>query len=121
MISLMREYARSLKVVLLIVIVVFILTSGVIVYFGTDPLGGGASPNTVAVVNGEEIPLERFRRAQGNLVAAYERMSRQRVTPEMAERLGLSQQVVNELVTEAVVIQGAAKEDRKSTRLNSSH
>ena len=110
MISLMREYARSLKVVLLIVIVVFILTSGVIVYFGTDPLGGGASPNTVAVVNGEEIPLERFRRAQGNLVAAYERMSRQRVTPEMAERLGLSQQVVNELVTEAVVIQGAAKE-----------
>jgi peptidyl-prolyl cis-trans isomerase D len=108
-ISLMREYARSLKVVLLIVIVVFILTSGVIVYFGTDPLGG-ASPNVVAVVNGEEIPLERFRRAQGNLVAAYERMSRQRVTPEMAERLGLSQQVVNELVTEAVVIQGAAKE-----------
>ncbi|HEY7869307.1 MAG TPA: SurA N-terminal domain-containing protein, partial [Methylomirabilota bacterium] len=103
MISLMREYARSLKVVLLIVIVVFILTSGVIVYFGTDPLGG-ASPNVVAVVNGEEIPLERFRRAQGNLVAAYERMSRQRVTPEMAERLGLSQQVVNELVTEAVVI-----------------
>jgi peptidyl-prolyl cis-trans isomerase D len=108
-ISLMREYARSLKVVLLIVIAVFILTSGVIVYFGTDPLGG-ASPNTVALVNGEEIPLERFRRAQDNLVAAYERMSRQRVTPEMAERLGLSQQVVTELVTEAVVVQGAAKE-----------
>src|SRR5258705_9549267 len=37
-------------------------------------------------------------------------MSRQRLTPELAERLGLSQQVVNELVTEAVVIQGAAKE-----------
>jgi hypothetical protein len=37
-------------------------------------------------------------------------MSRQRLTPELAERLGLSQQVVNELVTEAVVIQGAATE-----------
>ena len=37
-------------------------------------------------------------------------MSRQRLTPELAERLGLSQQVVNELVTEAMVIQGAANE-----------
>ena len=43
-------------------------------------------------------------------------MSRQRLTPEMAERLGLSQQVVNELVTEAVVIQGAAKEGRARER-----
>ncbi|MGH7316112.1 MAG: peptidylprolyl isomerase [Candidatus Rokuibacteriota bacterium] len=109
MISLMRDYARSLKIVLLIVIVVFVLTSGVLFYFGTGPFEGGGS-NAVAVVNGEEIPFERFQRAQANIMAAYERMSRQRLTPEVAERLGLSQQVVNELVTEAVVIQGAAKE-----------
>jgi peptidyl-prolyl cis-trans isomerase D len=108
-ISVMREYARSLKIVLLIVIVVFILTSGVLFYFGTGPFEGARS-NAVAVVNGEEIPFERFRRAQSNFIAAYERMSRQRLTPELAERLGLSQQVVNELVTEAVVIQGAATE-----------
>ena len=109
MISMMREYARSLKIVLLIVVVVFILTSGVLFYFGTGPFESARS-NAVAVVNGEEIPFERFRRAQSNLIAAYERTSRQRLTPELAERLGLSQQVVNELVTEAVVIQGAAKE-----------
>jgi len=108
-ISVMREYARSLKIVLLIVVVVFILTSGVLFYWGGGP-SGGARANTVAVVNGEEIPFERFRRAQSNMIAAYERMSRQRLTPELAERLGLSQQVVNELVTEAVVIQGAGKE-----------
>jgi peptidyl-prolyl cis-trans isomerase D len=108
-ISMMRDYARSLKVVLLIVVVVFILTSGVLFYWGSDP-SGGVPGNTVAVVNGEEIPFERFRRAQANTIAAYERMARQRLTPELAERLGLSQQVVNELVTEAVVIQGAAKE-----------
>jgi peptidyl-prolyl cis-trans isomerase D len=105
----MRDYARSLKFVLLIVIVVFILTSGVLFYFGTGPFERGPS-NAVAVVNGEEIPQERFRRAQANLAAAYERMARQRLTPEIAERLGLSQQIINELVTEAVVIQGAAKE-----------
>jgi peptidyl-prolyl cis-trans isomerase D len=108
-ISVMREYARSLKIVLLIVIVVFILTSGVLFYFGSGPFEG-ARGNAVAVVNGEEVSFERFRRAQSNLMAAYERMSRQRLTPEMVERLGLSQQVINELVSEAVVIQGAAQE-----------
>ena len=109
MISMMREYARSLKIVLLIVVVVFILTSGVLFYWGSGP-SSGVPGNSVAVVNGEEIPFERFRRAQANTIAAYERMSRQRLTPELAERLGVSQQVVNELVTEAVVIQGAVKE-----------
>jgi peptidyl-prolyl cis-trans isomerase D len=110
-ISVMREYARSLKIVLLIVIVVFILTSGVLFYFGTSPFGStGGRSSAVAVVNGEEIPRERYQRAQANIMAAYERMARQRITPEMAERLGLAQQVLNELVTEAVVIQGATKE-----------
>jgi peptidyl-prolyl cis-trans isomerase D len=108
-ISVMREYARSLKIVLLIVIAVFILTSGVLFYFGTGPFGSGRS-NAVAVVNGEEIPQDRFRRAQTNIIAAYERVSRQRLTPELAERLGLSQQVINELVTEALVVQGAGQE-----------
>ncbi len=109
MISMMREYARSLKIVLLIVVVVFILTSGVLFYFGSGPFGSGKS-NAVAVVNGEEIPPERFKRAQANMMAAYARMARQQLTPELAERLGLSQQVINELVTEAIVIQGAADE-----------
>ena len=109
MISMMRDYARSLKIVLLIVVVVFILTSGVLFYFGSGPFGSGKS-NAVAVVNGEEIPPERFKRAQANMMAAYARMARQQLTPELAERLGLSQQVMNDLVTEAVVIQGAADE-----------
>ena len=77
MISVMREYARSLKIVLLIVIVVFILTSGVLFYFGTGPFGSaGARGSAVAVVNGEEIPRERYQRAQANMMAAYERMAR---------------------------------------------
>src|SRR6185312_11401051 len=84
----MREYARSLKFVLLVVVVVFILTSGVLFYFGSGPLGGGGRSHAVAVVNGEEIPPERFRRAQANMLAAYERMARQRLTPELAVRVG---------------------------------
>lgn len=114
MITAMRDYARGLKFVLLIVIAIFILTSGVLLYFGTAPLGGGTGTG-VAVVNGEEIPYARFRRAQANFMAEYERMARQRLTAEMAERLGLTQQVLNELVLDVVVVQGAAREGVRVT------
>src|SRR5258705_3717946 len=103
----MREYARSLKFVLLIVVVVFILTSGVLFYFGSGPFGGGKS-NAVAVVNGEEIPPERFKRAQANMMAAYARMARQQLNPELAERLGPSHQGIHDLVSQAIGIHGAA-------------
>lgn len=109
MISSMREYFRSLKFILVIIILAFIATS--VVYFGTSALSGGANrPNVVATVNGEEIPQERFQRAQANLVAAYEQMTKQRVTPEIAERMGLAQQVINDLVTDAVIVQSAERE-----------
>ena len=109
MISSMREYFRSLKFILVIIILAFIGTS--VVYFGTSTLsGGGSNPNVVATVNGEEIPAERYRRALANLGAEYERLAKQRMTPELAERLGLNQQVMNELVAEALIIQGAERE-----------
>ena len=109
MISSMREYFRSLKIVLVIIILAFIGTS--VVYFGATTIGGGgAKPNVIATVNGEEIPAERFRRAQANMVQAYERMSKQPMTPELAERLGLDQQVIGDLVADAVIVQGAARE-----------
>jgi peptidyl-prolyl cis-trans isomerase D len=105
----MREYFRGLKFVLVIIIVAFVGTS--VVYFGSSAISGLQNkPNVVATVNGEEIPSERFRRAQQNVVENYERMAKQRLTPEMAERLGISQQVMNELVTDVVIVQGAARE-----------
>src|SRR5262245_17793730 len=110
----MREYFRSLKFILVVIILAFIATS--VVYFGTSTLNGSAGkPNVVATVNGEDIPAERFRRAQANLVDAYERMAKQRMTPELAERLGLNQQVINDLVTDALVVQGAAREGIRVT------
>src|SRR5260370_7259609 len=99
----MREYARSLKFVLLIVVVVFILTSGVLFYFGSGPFGGGKS-NAVAVVNGEEIPPERFKRAQANMMAAYARMARQQLTPDLAERLAPAQPATHPPATPPLLI-----------------
>jgi peptidyl-prolyl cis-trans isomerase D len=107
-ISSMRNYFRSLKFVLLIVIVAFVATS--VVYFGAGALNEGGSGNAVATVNGEEISVDRFRRAYANYVEFLQQAYRQRLTPEMIERLGLSQQVLSELIQEALVVQQAAKE-----------
>ena len=108
MISSMREYFKSLKFILVIIVIAFVATS--VVYFGTGDSGSGGTPNIVGTVNGEEIPTERFRRTQANLIEQYERMTRQRLTPEMIERLGLNQRVMNELVNDTMVVQAAGRE-----------
>ena len=69
MISTMREYFRGLKFVLLLVIVAFVATS--VVYFGAGSMSGGVSDHAVATVNGEEIPVERFRRAYSSYIEFY--------------------------------------------------
>ena len=109
MISAMREYFQSLKIILVVIILVFIVTS--VIYFGQSIMSGGTTrPDVVATVDGEDIPLERYQRASTALMDQYERMTKQRMTPEMAQRLGLHQQVLNDLVNEAVVVQGAKHE-----------
>lgn len=111
MISSMRGYFKSLKFILVIIVVAFVVTS--VVYFGTGNSGNsgsGGTPNIVGTVNGEEIPTERFRRTQANLIEQYERMTRQRLTPEMIERIGLNQRVMNELVNDTLVVQSAGRE-----------
>ena len=71
----------------------------------------GNAPNIVGTVNGEEIPTERFRRTQANLIEQYERMTKQRVTPEMIETgSGLNQRVMNELVNDTMIVQAAGRE-----------
>src|SRR5262245_65427821 len=105
----MREYFRGLKLVLLFVIVAFIATS--FLYFGSDTLRmGNARSNAIASVNGEEIPPARFQRMQRNYIEYYRRAYQQNITPEMADRLGLTQQVINDLIQEALVLQQAKRE-----------
>jgi peptidyl-prolyl cis-trans isomerase D len=104
----MREYFRGLKFILIIVVVAFVATS--VVYFGTGNTDANRNPAVVATVNGEQIPAERFRRAQANLVEQYERFSRQRLTPDMMERFGITQQVMTELVNDVMIEQVAARE-----------
>src|SRR5262245_722350 len=106
----MREYFRSLKFILVIIIVAFLATS--VVYFGTSAISGtsGGKHNVIAAVNGEEIPADRFRRGQANLIMMYERASKQKVTAEQAEQLGINRQVMGDLVRDALIVQTANRE-----------
>ena len=109
LIGAMRGYFRGLKFVLLVVIVAFIATS--LFFYGSGPMReDGTRASAIATVNGEEIPAGRFQRMQRNYLEYYRRTYRQDITPEMAERMGLTQQVISDLVQEALIIQQATRE-----------
>jgi peptidyl-prolyl cis-trans isomerase D len=107
----MREYFRGLKFILIIIVVAFVGTS--VVYFVTSLGNAPNRPSVVATVNGEEIPVERFRRAQASLISRIEQTYQQRLTPELIDRLGINQQAINELINDAVIVQAAAHEGIK--------
>ena len=106
MITVMRQYRKTLQIALLLVIVAFVVTS--VVVFGAG--SSGVRQDSVATVNGEAIPLERYERRFRAYYNAYAQMYRDRFSPEMAQQLGLPRQVVSDLVQEALVVQRAAKE-----------
>jgi peptidyl-prolyl cis-trans isomerase D len=107
----MRRYRRTLQIGLLVVIAAFVVTS--VVVFGSG--GGPDHPDAVATVNGEVISRERFERRHRALFEAHRQRYGERFSPEVAEVLGLRQQVVNDLVQEALVIQRARAEGLETT------
>src|SRR5439155_1009164 len=101
MITLMRRHRKALQIGLLVVIAAFV--ASLFVFGATGSRGGGDPRDTVATVNGEVIPIERYQRRYKSYMEAYAQIYRDRFSPEMAERLGLPQQVVGDLVQEALI------------------
>ena len=109
MITVMRRYRKSLQLGLLVVIAAFV--ASLFVFGATGSRFGGDVPrDSVATVNGETIPLERFQRRYQSYLEAYAQIYRDRFSTEMAERLGLPQQVLGDLVQEALIVQRATAE-----------
>ena len=108
MITFMRLHRKALQVGLLVVIAAFVASLFV---FGSSGFDKGAErADAVATVNGEKISRRQYQdRFQGYL-EMYSRGNQGRLTAELAEQLGLPQRVVDELVTEAAVVQRAQKE-----------
>jgi len=108
MITFMRKYRKGLQIGLLIVIAAFVASLFVFGSSGFDK--GGERADAVAKVNGETISRRQYQdRFQGYL-EMYSRGNQGRLTPELAEQLGLPQRVVDELVTEAAGVQRAQAE-----------
>src|SRR5207237_10322929 len=97
MITVMRRYRKSLQLGLLVVIAAFVASLFVFGATGSRS-GGGAPRDSVATVNGETIPLERSQRRYQSYLEAYAQIYRDRFSTEMAERLGLPQKVLGDLV-----------------------
>jgi len=98
---------RNTKILLIIVIVAFVGTTFLV--WGKGSITGSA-PGGVATVNGEEIALERYQRLYRSYVDFYRQLYKERFTPELAERLAISQRVVNDLVRETLILQRANTE-----------
>jgi peptidyl-prolyl cis-trans isomerase D len=105
MISVMRQHRKALQVSLLLVIAAFV---GSLFVFGSSGSNGlGVRGDAVAVVNGEAIPRERYARRYQGVLDFYGQLNRGQLTPELAEQLGVGRRVMDDLVTEALVVQRA--------------
>src|SRR5207245_11521486 len=108
MITFLRRYRRTLQGGLLVIVAAFVAS---LFIFGSSARdGGGGARDSVATVNGEKISVERYQRRYQEYLSMYAQMMRERFNPEMAERLGLPQQVVEDLVLEALAVQRAQSE-----------
>ncbi|OLC06816.1 MAG: hypothetical protein AUH42_04765 [Gemmatimonadetes bacterium 13_1_40CM_70_11] len=112
MITFMRRYRRSLQVGLLVVIAAFVAS---LFIFGTSGLTGSGGGDAVATVNGETIPVERYQRRYQEYSQAYAQMLRDRFSTEVLERMGLPQQVIDDLVQETLIVQRARQEGMEVT------
>src|SRR6266850_837270 len=108
MISFMRRYRRGLQGGLLLVIAAFVASLFV---FGSSGFSGkGEQGDSVATVNGETISRRQYQDRYQSVLEYYSQANRVRLSPELAEQLGLPQRVVDEMVTERVINQRAAAE-----------
>ncbi len=105
MIRAMRQNLKLLGVLLWVVIAAFVGTTFLV--WGKGSITGG-DVSAVATVNGEAIPLDRYQRRYQAYVDFYRQLYKERFTPELAERLGLSKQVLNDMIQQALVDQWAA-------------
>lgn len=111
MLKVMRDSFHQLKWILLAVVAAFVF-GFVFIDMG---LGGGGfggatdSRSFAARVNGETITYNDYYRALKNLQDMYQQMYGQQFTPEMAEQMGLPQQVLNSLIDQRLLVQEAER------------
>ncbi|MCL1980482.1 MAG: SurA N-terminal domain-containing protein [Proteobacteria bacterium] len=103
MLNILRKNAQSVVVQALVVIIALVF-----IFWG----GGSKmkdNPNALAVVNGKEIPYRDFQQSYERTVETYKQQFGGQLPPELLQGAELKEQVLNRLIQEELVRQGAEK------------
>jgi peptidyl-prolyl cis-trans isomerase D len=116
MLKSMRESFHHLRWILLAVVAAFVF-GFVFIDMGLGGALGGAAPDAAfaARVNGETITFNDFGRALKNVSDMYKQSYGQQFTPEMAEAMGLNQQVLQTLIDQRLLAQEAKRVNLSAT------
>ncbi len=109
MLNVMRRNAQSwlIKLILGAIVIVF-------VFWGVGSFTDNQA-NRVAEVNGEPISVDAYRTAYNNMVEQYRQRFGGQLTEEMLEMLNIRGQVVDQLVSQSVLLQEAERQKLRVT------
>lgn len=101
MLDFMRRKAKSayIQAIILIIILVF-------VFWGVNSSQQGG-PDAIATVNDQKISLQQYQQAHEQTVNRYQEQFGGALPPELLEVLDLKQQVLNQIIQELLMQQGA--------------
>lgn len=103
MLEYMRRKARSTTIQVIIVIIILVF-----VFWGVGQNQGGG-PDSVATVNGENISYRQYQQAYEQMISGFREQLGGSLPPELLEALNLKEQVLNQLIRQRLLHQGAAQ------------
>lgn len=105
MLTYMRKNASSwiIKILFGIIVVVFIF------FYGFSDVGKNQGETVVATVGERTISMAEYQKAYKNMLEMYRSMYQNRLDDDMLEKLGLRQQVLEDLINREVLLQAAER------------
>ncbi|MBA3003890.1 MAG: peptidylprolyl isomerase [Desulfurivibrio sp.] len=101
MLDFMRRKAQStyIQAIILIIVLVFVFWG-----VGTSQQGG---PDAIATVNDQSLSLQQYQKTYNQTINRYQEQFGSTMPPGLLEALNLKQQVLNQMIQEVVMYQGA--------------
>lgn len=103
MLQAIRKREKLLLTIFVTLIAIVFVFWGFYGDFNIQNIGG----NDVASVNGEKITIQDFQSEYQNTLRFYENILKNKLTPEMLERFNVQQMVLNQLIDQKLIVQGA--------------
>jgi peptidyl-prolyl cis-trans isomerase D len=101
MLDFLRRQAKSpvFQVIIVVIVLVFL--------FWIPKMGSGSSRNSIAVVNGDPIPLSRYNNNYNKMVERVREQFQGKLPSGFIETLGIKDQVLQRLIQDELLLQGA--------------